>query len=136
MPNYDAVHYDPPAPVALVALRDKSGGASLQDVPLLVDTGADVTLLPRSAAERLGLKPISGQVYELLAFDGSRSKAEAVELEMVFLSRGYRGRYLLIDDHSGVLGRDVLSSVVLLLNGPRQEWSTLKDDDRKGIVGG
>jgi len=42
---------------------------------------------------------------------------------LIFLQRAFRGRYLLIDSDRGVLGRDVLASVILLLNGPRQEWS-------------
>ncbi len=46
MPNYDASHYDPPAPVAQVTLRDPANGALLPNVLLLVDTGADITLLP------------------------------------------------------------------------------------------
>ena len=123
MPNYDASHYDPPAPVAQVTLRDINSGALLPSVFLLLDTGADVTLLPRSAVERLGVKPLNGHSYELLAFDGSRSTVQAVELDMIFLQKAYRGKYLLIDDERGVLGRDVLANVVLLLHGPRQEWS-------------
>jgi hypothetical protein len=47
MPSYDAMHFDPPAPVAQVILRNPHSGATVSDVPLLVDTGADITLLPR-----------------------------------------------------------------------------------------
>ena len=40
MPSYDAAHYDPPAPVATVTLRDANTGASTSDVLLLLlDTG-------------------------------------------------------------------------------------------------
>src|SRR5690242_12704383 len=56
MPSYDAVSYDPPAPVAKVTLRHATSGTSVADVFLLLDTGADITLLPRSAVERLGVK--------------------------------------------------------------------------------
>jgi hypothetical protein len=80
-------------------------------------------LLPRIAVEHLGVKPISGIEYELLGFDGNRSKAQAVELDMIFLQRAFRGRYLLMDGNRGVLGRDVLASIVLLLDGPRREWT-------------
>lgn len=118
MPNYDASHYDPPAPVAQVTLRDMKGGSLLPDVMLLVDSGADVTLLPRRAVERLGVKPLSGQNCQLLSFDGTASSAQVVELDMIFLQKAYRGRYLLIDQDHGVLGRDVLCNVALLLDGP------------------
>jgi hypothetical protein len=123
MPSYDALRYDPPAPVAEVILRDSTSGASLPDVRLLLDTGADITLLPRFAVERLGIKPLAGLQYELLGFDGNRSSAQAVELDMIFLQKAFRGKYLLTDDEQGVMGRDVLASLVLLLDGPRLEWS-------------
>ncbi len=46
MPSYDATHFDPPAPIAQVILRDPHSEAAVSDVPLLMDTGADITLLP------------------------------------------------------------------------------------------
>jgi predicted aspartyl protease len=91
MPKYDAVRHDPPAPVAQVVLRDSDTGATVADVFLLLDTGADITLLPRSAVERLGVKPRSGLQYELVAFDGSRSAADVVDLDMIFLERAFPG---------------------------------------------
>ena len=45
MPSYDATDCDPPAPVAQVTLRNPHSGKMVVDVPLLLDTGADVTLL-------------------------------------------------------------------------------------------
>jgi hypothetical protein len=41
---------------------------------MLLDTGADVTLIPKSAVYELGLTPGSEDSYELIAFDGSRSE--------------------------------------------------------------
>jgi hypothetical protein len=126
MPRYDAARYDPPAPVAIVSLRIPSGNASIGDVPLLIDTGADVTLLPRSAVSRLGVTPQPGQQYELIGFDGTRSAADAVELDMLFQNKAFRGRYLLTDDDHGILGRDVLAALKVLFDGPAEEWSELK----------
>ncbi len=122
MPKYDAVLYDPPAPVARVSLRAPDG-ATVTDVPLLLDTGADATLLPRAAVARLGMTPDPALEYELIGFDGNRTTTQAVDLDMLFLQKAFRGRYLLIDEDRGILGRDVLASVTLLLNGPGQEWS-------------
>jgi len=59
----------------------------------------------------------------VVGFDGSRSTAGAVDLDMIFLGKAFRGRYLLTNDDHGVLGRDVLASVALLFDGPRREWS-------------
>ena len=123
MPSYDASHFDPPAPVARVTLRNPQSGATVSDVLLLVDTGADITLLPRTAVERLGVPLLADQQYELMGFDGSKSFAPVVMLDMVFLQRAFRGRYLLVEAERGILGRDILNHVSLLLEGPRQQWS-------------
>ena len=123
MPPYDASHFDPPAPVARVTLRNQQTGATVPDVLLLVDTGADITLLPRAAVERSGVPLPVGQQYELMGFDGSRSFAPVVTLDLVFLLRAFRGRYLVVDEERGILGRDILNHVSLLLEGPQQQWS-------------
>ena len=122
MPTYNASSFDPPAPVALVTLRHPHNGATVSDVPLLLDTGADVTLLPRTAVERLGVPLLADQQYELMGFDGSTSFAPVVMLDMLFLRRAFRGRYLVIEAERGILGRDILNHVAVLLDGPRQQW--------------
>ena len=42
---------------------------------------------------------------------------------MLLLNKAFRGRYLLTDDSDGIIGRDVLSALTLLLDGPAQQWS-------------
>jgi predicted aspartyl protease len=123
MTSDDVSRFNPSAPVAEVTLRSPEGGRSVSDVLVLLDTGADVTLLPRRAIERLGIPPLPDRHYELMAFDGSTSFAPVVALDMVFLNRVFRGRYLLIEQEFGILGRDVLNHAVLLLDGPRQQWA-------------
>jgi predicted aspartyl protease len=123
MPSYDASDFNPPAPVARVLLRNPDTGATVTDVSVLLDTGADVTLLPRTAVERLGVPLLPDQRYELMSFDGSKSFAPVVVLDLLFLRRAFRGRYLLIEAERGILGRDMLNHVTLLLDGPRRQWS-------------
>jgi hypothetical protein len=57
MPNYDSKSFSPPAPLALVVLRDPESRAVQRDVPMLLDTGADVTLLPTASLSGLGSYP-------------------------------------------------------------------------------
>jgi hypothetical protein len=122
MPTYNASSFDPPAPVAQVTLRHPHNSAAVSDVPLLLDTGADITLLPRTAVKRLGVPLLADQQYELMGFDGSKSFAPVVILDLLFLRRAFRGRYLLIEAERGILGRDVLNHIAVLLDGPRQQW--------------
>ena len=63
------------------------------------------------------------QRYELMSFDGSKSFAPVVMLDLLVLQRAFRGRYLLIEAERGILGRGILNHVTLLLDGPRQQWS-------------
>src|SRR5438477_348093 len=98
MPSYDASRYEPPAPVAVVGLRKSGGGDAVNNVSLLIDTGADITLLPRWAITRLGVTPDSRIQYELIGFDGTRRTTDAVDLDMLFLNKAFRGRYLLSED--------------------------------------
>jgi len=65
MPKYDAENFDPPAPVAYVILRNPATGVSLSDVPMLIDTGADVTMLPRTYVNELDIEPEEDKVYEV-----------------------------------------------------------------------
>ena len=123
MPTYDTSHFDPPAPVAYVTLRDPHSGATVADVPLLLDTGADVTLLPRIAVEILGVLLLANERYALMGFDGRKSFARVVMLDMLFLRRAFRGRSLLTEEEHGISGRDILNHVMVPLDGPRRQWS-------------
>ena len=123
---YDKNKFQPPAPVANVVFRNPNNGATWSDVPMLLDTGADVTLVPRVALEHLGIEPDPNRQYELLSFDGSASLAQIAQLELVFLNRRFRGSYLLIDQDHGIMGRNILNAVQLVLNGPMLTWDELK----------
>ena len=126
MPSYDALHHQPPAPLASVRLRNPSNVSMVADQVLLIDTGADVTLLSREAVELLGVPIVADVKYELAAFDGSKCLVSVADVDMNFLNRVYRGRYLLVDAAEGVLGRDVLNHLSLHFDGPGQKWSELR----------
>lgn len=122
MPTYDAMRFSPPAPVALVTLRNRDTGLVLEDVPMLLDSGADGTLVPQEAITRLRLEPISEMNFRMTGFDGSAQFAQAVYLELLFLGRTFRGDYLPIDQEWGIIGRNILNFVPLFFDGPRLTW--------------
>ena len=57
MMKYDEA-FEPPAPIAKVALRKIETGARTKDVSLLLDTGSDISLLPLSAVKSLKIEPL------------------------------------------------------------------------------
>jgi hypothetical protein len=111
MPAYDTTLFQPPAPVAYVPLRNQTTSAIALNIPMLLDTGADVTLIPRAALDSLGFDVIANNTYELLGFDGNKSVAQVAQVELVFCRRIFRGQFLLVDQLYGILGRNVLNAV-------------------------
>jgi predicted aspartyl protease len=121
MPAYDDDRYAPAAPVAKVRLQHPDSGESIAEIPMLIDTGADATLLPKSSIASLGLTG-TGERYGLVAFDGTTNESEAVQAVLVFLNKAFRGRFLQVESEVGVIGRNVLNHVRLLLDGPALNW--------------
>jgi predicted aspartyl protease len=113
-------HIEPPAPVALVVVADPVTGRSGSKIPMLIDTGADVTVLPASAAVEVGLE-VGGE-FELRWIDGEVRSARWVQAKLKWGKLRIPGRFVLSDHELGLLGRDVLNEVVLELDGPRQIW--------------
>lgn len=122
MPAYDNAFFSPPAPMARVILRNPQTGAIVNDVPMLLDSGADATLLPQAFIDQIGVDADPNESYELMGFDGNISIAQVVRLDLVFLRRAFKGRFLLINQEWGLIGRDILNHVSLRLDGPHLNW--------------
>ena len=123
MPAYDAAWFEPPAPLALVTMRNRETGAVLPDVPMLLDTGADVTLIPQATIGPLGLSALPDRHYEVVGFNGAVSFVPIVQLELVFCRRTFRGQFLVTDQSWGILGRNILNAVTLIFDGPNLAWT-------------
>jgi hypothetical protein len=122
MTVYVAIRFDPPAPVIMVTLRSQNDQTVVSDVPMLLDSGADVSLVPETAVRALGILPISERQHELVGFDGKSVLTEAVFLEMVLVKRTFRGQFLLINQEWRILGRNILNHLPILLDGPNLSW--------------
>ena len=122
MPGYDATDREPPAPIAEVVLRNPETGAEVSPVVMLIDTGADVTLIPRQAVTQIGCHPVS--LHTLIGFDGDTSGMyEEVVVEMKFVGKSFTGQFLMIDQPTGIIGRYILNYLVLTFDGPRLQWN-------------
>jgi predicted aspartyl protease len=53
MPKYNEINFDPPAPVATVELKNLETNEGIKNISMLLDTGADITLLPKSVVKIL-----------------------------------------------------------------------------------
>lgn len=127
MPAYDSDLFDPPAPVALVSIRDPASGNAVHDVPMLIDSGSDITLIPRTSIDELELEIDPNAGYELQGFDGHSTVAQTVTVDLIFVKRTLRGKYVIVNSGMGILGRDVLNHVAILLDGPQLSWQEQKD---------
>ncbi len=125
MPAYNSDQFDPLAPVAMVTARNPETGKTVDGVAMLIDTGADVLLLPRYIVEQLGISTADSHEYELMSFDGSLSSSDAIQAEIVFLHRTFRGQFIVVDQPVGVLGRNILNTLRLVFDGPRLSWDAL-----------
>jgi hypothetical protein len=99
---------------------------------MLIDSGADITLVPRSVAQQLGAISAHERLYELAGFDGSIALVAAVRLELILLGRSFRGSFLVLDEESGILGRNVLNSLTISLDGPRLVWDIAQENGPTG----
>ena len=109
MPQYEGDDYSPPAPIARVTVRAAGHTDAISDVPLLIDSGADVSLLPADVVNTLGIERLDSELFQLQAFDGTLSFAEAVVADVILCRKVFRGRFLVTSDSNGVLGRDILN---------------------------
>ncbi|MEK6336026.1 MAG: hypothetical protein AABM67_13940 [Acidobacteriota bacterium] len=53
--------------------------------------------------------------------------AQVAQLDLIFFEKAFRGKYVIVDSNTGILGRDVLNHVAVLLDGPRMSWHEHKD---------
>lgn len=117
---------DPPAPGVLLNLAHPVTGRRAEGIPALVDTGADLSVLPNRLVADLGLLQVDEQVVE--GFDG---RPRVLPVYLVVLHdrdlppveiRVVRG-----DVSNAILGRDVLNRYKVVLDGPKQVM-TISDE--------
>jgi hypothetical protein len=121
MPAYDGERYSPAAAVATVSVRNPDSGATINEVSMLLDSGADVSALPKAAVDRLALA-FTDRAYEVMAYDNTVSTCHTVRAEVVFMRGRFKGQFVVLEQDVGVLGRNILNHLVVTLDGPRLEW--------------
>lgn len=113
--------YSPAAPVISIGLGPSGSDSVLREIVALVDTGADVTMIPTGVLQEAG-----GRLAEQGILRGILGDGETVNLYLVavhvggYVIHGIRA-VSLKGNREAVLGRDVLNQLELILNGPAQE---------------
>jgi predicted aspartyl protease len=92
------------------------------NVPLLIDTGADVSVIPLAAANAVGAI-ISRSTAPIQFLAGQEIVVDQSDLAIEFVRYRFRGSFLVVDSEYGVVGRNVLNALALTLDGTRLEWS-------------
>jgi predicted aspartyl protease len=108
--------FDPPAPVVPATAEGPSGDLVL--VPMLIDTGADCTLLPEAVVRRLQLPQVDRMTIAGIA--GGRRQAAVHAAWLAFGGVRLLARVVAFESEA-ILGRDLLAQLVTRLNGPRQK---------------
>ena len=89
---------------------------------MLLDSGADVTLVPAEAVQILGAEAVPGMDYELEGFGDAIVRAKAVRLDLRFANLTFRGNFLIVEQKWGIIGRNALNRLRVLLDGPNLSW--------------
>ena len=126
MPRYNDQFFSPPAPVANVTFRDPINLATLSDVLMLIDPGADVTVVPQPVVDFFGASVNYDEGVELEGFGGQPAISPVTRLDLIFQPKTFKGRFPVASSQDGqnigIIGRDVLNHIVLVLDGPQLDW--------------
>jgi predicted aspartyl protease len=118
---YDSQKYDPAAPVIDIAVSRVTSGDSEISLHVLVDSGADVTVLPIDILESVGARYL-----DVKQMRGITGHVLAVDIYLVTLRIGSHvlpgvEAAAMREGAEAILGRDVLNQLEVRLNGPAQE---------------
>jgi predicted aspartyl protease len=109
---------DPPAPMLRVQIEAPAGGTVV--VPGLIDTGADVTVIPASLARQLRLPRVGRLAFS--GVDGRVLGAHVYSARLRFASVSRWCRLAAMGTEL-IVGRDVLNQGTLQLEGPKLRGS-------------
>jgi hypothetical protein len=88
---------------------------------MVLDSGADISALPRAVVDALTLA-VGDRAYEVMRYDNTVRECPTVSPEIVFMRGHFNGQFIVLDQDDGVLGRNILNHFIVTLDGPSLEW--------------
>ena len=120
-----SVRYQPPMPAAEIALGAPATDFTLGPLPAILDTGADITLVPREYLIRLDAPVVAGGY--LRSPWGERESVKIYEVNLRL--QGHDLYHVEVASEPGgrevLLGRNVLNLLNLQLDGPNEAVTVL-----------
>ena len=114
--QYDTNNFNPPAPVLEVSLSSPvSQGESIK-ISALLDSGADMTVIPQNIAQKLQLKYVDR--ISATGYDGIAKEAFVYSVKIIFDGLGdFIIRIITSDGDHALIGRDILNKWSVFLKG-------------------
>ncbi len=137
MATYDYnKNYKPPAPVTEIKISTnlseqiEEGTDITKNVEMLIDTGADRSLIPRriiTELENLLGKKLPYKVKEVWDYNGKKFFHKTYLLNVLSQPDKFGDNssiyFLEFDGDEGIVGRDILNNYLVCLNGPELKWT-------------
>lgn len=134
MTNF-SLDYKPPAPVIAVEIFPiqstpvgKNTNFPKVLVSMLIDTGADMSIIPIEVIKRLEKESGMKLPYELIEvkdFEGQETAHKIYELGIKIKNNYHMAKFLEVDDEGGILGRDILNKYKIIFEGSKLQMTII-----------
>lgn len=113
---YDINNFNSPAPVLEVCLSSPLSQGEVIKIPALLDSGADMTVIPQNIAQQLQLKYVDE--ISVAGYDGIAQKVFVYSAKIIFDNLGdFIIRVITSGGEHALVGRDILNKWSVLLKG-------------------
>ncbi len=119
-------NFDPPAVVLSISASGVVHSRPRIELSALIDTGADITAVPKSIAERLKLYPIGR--LQLEDANAVKTPVFSYDVSLAMPGEAAKKMEVILTPYSFViLGRDWLQDYYVFLDGPGQQFQLSSD---------